>query len=244
MEEVNGEVALCMCICVYVRWRFFCFPQREKSVSYLSLCFKGGMKAIFEWHLQSRSTWTQSAPVRPKWTMGEFLWLWRKLNANHTKHSHSHTSIKHSHMVRGNKSTKIGHRLHPWRDGKQTLLQSEQHSFVVATGQKGCGYEANHTGAATALIRCPKRCLSPLCFPHDCWWHSCRDVLLYPLISSIVHKVLQAFISLNIRGHVDKKRLTLMPLGRGFIMPLVLQAVNKNTYGLCKAVDNQQGWAF
>lgn len=83
------KVALCTRVCVHVRGRFS-YPQREKSVSYLSLCFKGrGMKAIFKWHLQSRSTWTQSAPVKPKWTTGEFLW-WRKLNANHTKCSHSH----------------------------------------------------------------------------------------------------------------------------------------------------------
>lgn len=102
----DGKVVLYTCIRVYVRGSFW-YPSREKSVSYLSLCFKEGMKAIFKWHLQSRSTWTQSAPVRSKWTTGEFLW-WPKLNANHTKHSHSHTSIR----LPGNKNAETEQRRH------------------------------------------------------------------------------------------------------------------------------------
>lgn len=60
-EEVNGKVVLHTYICVYVRGSFS-YPVREKSVSYLSLCFKGGdesnlqMASAVEEHLNPIST--------------------------------------------------------------------------------------------------------------------------------------------------------------------------------------------
>ena len=110
--------AVCRCISLYVRGSFS-NPQRQ-NICFLSvLVFQGGLKAILKWHLLSRTTWTQSAAVRPKWTTGEFLWE-RKLNANHTNNWHSHTSVRCFHMVRGIRTTRIWHWLYLWKDNKPT----------------------------------------------------------------------------------------------------------------------------
>lgn len=165
-DEVDGKVALCTCICISVRGSFS-NPGRKKVCFLSVLVFQGGMKAIFKWHLQSRSTWTQSAPVRPKWTTGKFLW-WRKLNANHTKHSHSHTSIRCAHIVWGNKSTKLDTSCTP---GGITNKHSRVNSRALQQQQmqKTCGCGANHTGdSQSPVMSCSfvslltKSCLSSL----------------------------------------------------------------------------------
>lgn len=217
-KRYTEKVELCTRMSVHARGRFW-YSQREKSVSYLSLCFKGrGMKAIFKWHLQSRSTWTQSAPVRPKWTTGEFLWR-RKLNANHTKRSHSHTSIRHSHAIRGNKK-------HYNRTSAAPLEVPENPPRVKSTAlrqqqmPKTCDYGANHAGGGySSNIRFTARKDARLLFvaPHDCWWQSRRDtrnIPLHPLLSPPAPTRffrLWFFWTLNLPPL--PKRLTLRPLG-------------------------------
>lgn len=136
------------------------FLNLYKKACFLSvLLFQGGMKAIFRWHLHSRSTWTQSTPVRPKWTKGEILW-WRKLNVNHTKHSHSCTWIRCSHMDWGNKSSKISCCSSAGITSKALLQQIMQKTC-------SCGGDS-HRPSCLLLV---KMMLVSCLFSSDCWWH-------------------------------------------------------------------------
>lgn len=187
--KVSGKLPSWTCICVCLTGNFS-NPQRK--VCFLSvLVFQEwgrGVKAIFKWHLQSRSSWTQSAPVRPKWTTGQISWR-RKLNANHSKHSHSCTSIRLSHTVWGGKWAKIGQ----WLEGCKITHTPRGHSAALLQQQmqQTCGYWGSshgwqpqqHTTGCSFVSPPEKELIS-----HDCWWQfsgMCRPhILLHTTLSS------------------------------------------------------------
>lgn len=93
-------------------------PER-KVVSYLSLCFKEGG---WGWKQSSNGICSRGAlepnqqPSDPNGPQESFCGEGSLMPITANTHIHTHTSISCS----GNKSTKIGHWLQPWRDGKNT----------------------------------------------------------------------------------------------------------------------------
>lgn len=175
-EKVSGEVVLCTCISVYLRVDLL--NPRGKSL------FLIGPRIFF----------CNQGALEPKWTTGDCLW-WMRLNANHSKHSNSHTSIMLSEAAWANKAAKIGHWLHLRKDQNQSAKES------IAQLCRG-----NWSSKPMVMFHLQEKRLSPLLPPtatcHTPGLHICLQQAFSPKSSFF-----KLFISQNVRGHDAKTTL-------------------------------------